>query len=103
MTPSQKLSQKNTEKYPHKSLTYQVIGVVFDVFKDIGFGYQEKYYQRAIVFRLDELKIPYQRERMNRLYFMGHIIGRYYVDFVIDGKVTKPTSSRLLVTFGQQG
>lgn len=25
MTPSQKLSQKNTEKYPHKDLTYQGI------------------------------------------------------------------------------
>lgn len=32
--------------YPE--LSYQIIGIVFEVFNDLGFGYQERVYQKAL-------------------------------------------------------
>ncbi len=38
--------QKQDLAYPE--LSYQIIGILFDVFNELGYQYQEKYYQRAI-------------------------------------------------------
>jgi hypothetical protein len=36
--------------YPE--LSYQIIGNLFEVFKQLGGGYQERYYQRAIALEM---------------------------------------------------
>ncbi len=41
-------------------LSYQLIGVLFDVHNTLGYGYQEKYYQKAIAVLLKKLKIPFR-------------------------------------------
>ncbi|MBN4051541.1 hypothetical protein JYU16_01880 [bacterium AH-315-M05] len=40
-------------------LSYQLIGVLFDVHNTLGYGYQGKYYQKAIAALLKKLKIPF--------------------------------------------
>lgn len=74
-------------EYLHKDLTHQIIGILFDVYKEIGYGLQEKYYQRAVALRLGKAKLPFQREQHQPIQFDQQIIGRYFVDFVIDHKV----------------
>lgn len=43
--PVQQLIRKDI-LYPE--LSYQIIGILFDISNSSGYGYQEKYYQRAI-------------------------------------------------------
>ena len=38
--------KRNDLIYPE--LSYQIIGALFEVYKNLGSGYHEKYYQRAI-------------------------------------------------------
>ena len=85
---STELSRKDTEKtLLHTILTRRVIGALFDVFRELGYGYQEKYYQRALAKRFSELGLKYVREQMLPLKFHQQIIGRYFVDFVVDGRL----------------
>jgi len=85
---STELSRKSTEKsLLHADLTRQAIGALFDVFRALSFGYQEKYYQRAFSQRLTELNVSHVREQMLPLTFHDRIIGRYFVDFVVEEKV----------------
>jgi len=35
-------------------LSYKVIGIAFKVFNSLGYGHQEKYFQRAIALELDK-------------------------------------------------
>lgn len=74
-------------EYLHKELTHQIIGILFDVYKEIGYGLQEKYYQRAVALRLSKAELPFQREQHQPIQFDQQIIGRYFVDFVVDNKV----------------
>lgn len=74
-------------QYPESELTQKIIGLVFDVYNELKFGYKEKFYQRALAYRLEETGIPFEREKFGRVEFHGHIVGRYYVDFLIDNKV----------------
>ncbi|MDP2741786.1 MAG: GxxExxY protein [bacterium] len=71
--------------YPE--LSYQIVGVLFTVFNALGYGYREKYYQRAIQEELKKLQMPFQEQISFPVVFKGQIIGRQIFDFLIDKKV----------------
>lgn len=75
------------EDYPDKELTYKIIGLLYQVDNELGFGYQEKYYQIALAILLEKNKIKYERELYSPINFQGKTIGRYYVDFLIENKI----------------
>ena len=32
----------------YKDLSYEIVGVLFEAYNELGYGYQEKYYQKAV-------------------------------------------------------
>lgn len=68
-------------------LSYQVIGTIFDVFKELSYGLQEKYYHRAIAIAFKNKDIKFIQELYKPILFDGKIIGRYFIDFVVENKV----------------
>lgn len=71
--------------YPR--LSYRVVGILYRVFKDLGPGLQERYYQKAIKLLLQKERIPFLEQVRIELELQGSSIGRYYLDFVIDQKL----------------
>jgi len=71
----------------HKDLSYKIVGILYEVYNNLGPGYQEKYYQNAIRMALQRERIPFLEQVRADLDFKGKFIGRYYIDFVIDYKV----------------
>jgi GxxExxY protein len=78
---------KITKTILYKELSYKVIGVVFDTFKSIGGDYQEKYYQRTIAQLLKERNIPFEKEFPVNVIVNDKIIGKHFLDFLIDEKI----------------
>jgi GxxExxY protein len=37
------------KEFPHKDLTYQIIGAAFEVQKTLGYGFLEKVYENALI------------------------------------------------------
>jgi len=74
--------------FPHKDLTHKIIGACFKIYNQLGPGYQEKHYQRALEIEVrDNLKLPYGREKEINLIFEGKTFGKYFVDFIFNNKV----------------
>lgn len=71
--------------YPE--LSYKIVGVLFSVFNELGYQYQEKYYQRAIARYLDDLGISFKEQLSAPIEFRGRSIGRYVFDFLVDDKI----------------
>ncbi|EKE14379.1 MAG: hypothetical protein ACD_12C00541G0001 [uncultured bacterium] len=71
--------------YP--DLSYQLVGILFRIYNELGGGYQEKLYQRAIRLELMKQKIKFREQEKIALKFDGSAIGKYYIDFVIDNKI----------------
>ncbi|MFH1838496.1 MAG: GxxExxY protein [Candidatus Kuenenbacteria bacterium] len=71
--------------YPE--LSYQLTGITFKVFNNLGYGFQEKYYQRAIAYELKENKLFFKQEVFIPIKYNNKIIGRYFIDFVIENKI----------------
>lgn len=74
-------------KLVHEELSYRILGVLFKVHNQLGKGYQEKYYQRAIEKEFQRQGIPFIRELAVPLQYDGEPIGRYFVDFLVDDAV----------------
>lgn len=68
-------------------LSYEIVGAAYEVFNGIGYGHQEKFYQRALAKVFAEKKIPYKEQVYTPLKFKDEVIGRQYLDFLVDGKV----------------
>ncbi len=68
-------------------LSYQLIGVLFDVHNTLGYGYQEKYYQKAIAASLKKIKIPFREQVLVEIKVGDEVIAKGYADFIIDEKI----------------
>ena len=75
------------EKVIYKDLSYKIVGIMYEVFNELGSGYQEKHYERAIEKYFIKDKIKYLRQAPYILMFQGEKIGRYYLDFLVDDKI----------------
>ncbi len=71
----------------YAELSYQVMGVLFEVFKQLGPGHKEKYYENAVAEGLKSLNIPFKEQLYIPLSFKGKVVGRYFLDFFIDNKI----------------
>jgi GxxExxY protein len=71
--------------YPE--LSYKIVGLLYDVYNKLGYGYKEKYYQNATEVAFKRSNMQYKREVYCRLKYNATTIGRYYLDFLIEGKV----------------
>jgi len=78
---------KNKIDLIYKGLTYKINGILFEVFNKLGYGYQEKYYQRAIASLLKKENISFEEQFSAPITFNGNKIGRYFLDFLIDNKI----------------
>ncbi len=82
----------------HKELSFKVVGILFDIYKKLGGGFQEKYYQKAVKQALIENDIPYLEQVRVDLNYNGRFIGRYYLDFLIDSKFVLEIKSKNAIT-----
>lgn len=71
----------------HPELSYKIVGILFEVHRELGNRYQEKYYQRAVAKLLAKSGLRCEREVEVALYIHGEPIGKYLVDFIIEGKI----------------
>ncbi len=78
---------KSSSKVVEPELSYKIVGIAFKVFKELGFGYQEKYYQKAIEVELKKNGLKYQREIAMELVYAGEPIGDYRLDFIVEKKI----------------
>lgn len=71
--------------YPE--LSYKLVGLLYKVYNQLGGGYQEKYYQQALKRELFVNKIPFLEQVRTDFNYNGKMIGRYYLDFIVDHKI----------------
>ncbi|MFQ6678034.1 MAG: GxxExxY protein [Fidelibacterota bacterium] len=76
--------KKNKTGLKHKELTEKIIKAFYEVYNELGFGFLESVYQKAmaIVFRDYGLKV--EEEKQIKVYFQGKVIGDYRADLWVN-------------------
>ncbi|MBU1146189.1 GxxExxY protein [Patescibacteria group bacterium] len=77
--------KRNDLIYP--DLCYKIIGVLYTAYNELGPGYQEKYYQKAVAEFLKVNSLFFEEQVNTPLIVNGNKIGSYYLDFLIDRKI----------------
>lgn len=72
--------QKVSKKVLYPELSYNIVGILFSVHKELGSYAREKQYSDLIEKKLKELQVPYKRELA--ISNTGNIL-----DFLIDDKI----------------
>lgn len=103
MRITNKLKPINSNKFVgtklvYPKLSYEVVGILFEIHNKLGNRYQEKYYQRAVEVKLKNKKIPYQKEISVDLMIDSQKIGKYFLDFLIDDKLVLELKAKPLLT-----
>ncbi len=78
---------KENVEVVYPELSYKIVGVLLDVYNELGYGYQEKFYERATAKILTSKSINYVRQKSYKVTINNEFIGIYYLDFLIENKI----------------
>lgn len=71
--------------YP--DLSHIILGIAFEVHKQLGPGFTEDFYEKAYGYELEERGIPYCAQKVIHVAYKGKPLGIYRLDLVVDDKV----------------
>lgn len=80
-------TDKKSEEYKYQELTGKIISCAFEVQNNLGCGFLEKVYQRALVYELQTKGLKVEIEKPIKIVYKGQNIGTYIADFIIEDKV----------------
>jgi len=76
------------EEYIYKEENYKIVGILFEVHKNLGKGFSEIVYKDALEYEFKNNNIPYQREKEFSVAYKDTILKhKFYADFVIYDKI----------------
>ena len=80
-------SEYDQPQFIHRELAEKVIGVFYDVYNELGFGFLESVYQSAIIQALRSVGLKADGQTKLPVYFRGIVVGDYIADIVVESKL----------------
>lgn len=71
----------------HSDVTGKVLRAFYTVYNELGFGFLEKNYEKAMVIELRKMNVSCKTQEPITVYYKDQRIGTYYADLVVEEKV----------------
>ena len=71
----------------YEELTHKIIGAAYQVYNQLGFGFLESVYQKAMVIELIKSNLKAEEEKPLKVYYDKQIVGDFYVDLFVEEAV----------------
>jgi GxxExxY protein len=71
----------------YKDLSYKIVGLAFEVHRELGFGFLEKVYENALMVLFQESGIKAFQQVPIVVPFHGQIVGEYVADIVVEDSI----------------
>jgi GxxExxY protein len=71
----------------NEDVTEKIIGVCFEVINELGSGFLESVYQKALVLALMQAGLMVQAQVPLKVVFRGHVVGEFIADIIVEGQV----------------
>lgn len=71
----------------YTQLTDQIIGVFYDVYNELGWGYLESVYENALILALAAKGLSARQQVSIPVSFRGHIVGTFAADILVESTV----------------
>ena len=71
----------------HEQITKNVIGCAFEVINELGAGFLESVYEKALLLTLRQNGLSAISQHPTRVMFRGECVGDFYADILVEEKV----------------
>ena len=71
----------------YEDITHKIIGAAYQVFNQLGFGFLESIYQKAMVIELTKSELIVESEKPLKVFYDGQVVGDFYVDLFVENTV----------------
>ena len=71
----------------HNELTEKIIGAIYGVYNELGYGFNERVYENALVISVRESGLGVEQQVSITVYFSEQVVGEYTADLLIDAKM----------------
>jgi GxxExxY protein len=77
----------NKMRLLHQTVTDQLLGLFYDVYNELRFGFLESVYHAAYGIALEEAGLPYEKEAAIPVWFRRRKVKEFRADFLVAGSV----------------
>ena len=70
-----------------EDITHKVIGCAYQVYNNLGFGFLESVYRKAMVIEIEDSGLPVQQESPLKVLYRDKIVGNFFVDLLVDDEL----------------
>jgi len=77
----------DSHDFKYKDITEKIIEAFYQVYNTLGYGFLEKVYENAMLIELKKLGLTATPQSPIKVYYEEQIIGEYFADILVDGKV----------------
>ena len=71
----------------HEEITHKIIGAAYQVYNQLGFGFLESVYKKAMVIQLTKSNVKVEPEKPLKVYYDDEVVGDFYVDLFVEAAV----------------
>ena len=71
----------------HEELTGQILQACFEVINELGAGFVESVYQKALLVALCQKGLQAETEFQLKVKFRGVVVGDFFADILVDNKI----------------
>jgi len=71
----------------YEELTHRIIGCAFKVFNELGFGFLENIYKKAMIIELNKNNLKVEVEKPLKVYYDNQVLGDFFIDLYVEDKV----------------
>lgn len=81
------VDEEHPRKLLHREITEKIIGAAFEVHRELGYGFLERVYQRALQVELLGAGVSAEIEKRIQVKYKDVLVGEYEADPIVDGCV----------------
>ena len=71
----------------HKEITDQIIKAFYEVYNELGFGFLESVYEKALFIVLSQYGLQVEKQKEIEVFFRDDVIGNFRTDLIVENKV----------------
>ena len=71
----------------YEEITHEIIGSAYRVYNQLGFGFLESVYKKAMLIELAKRNLKVEEEKPLEVYYDNQAVGLFYVDLFVEDEI----------------
>lgn len=77
----------NEQPLLYGDLTRKILATCFEVLNELGAGFLESVYEKALIIALNEKRLDAKAQAPIEVLYHGQIVGQFYADILVENKI----------------